>query len=255
MKHKTKERNKESRVLTGSAENKEQEKPRLEKFPEVFRLSSETSSYCTFHDLCHRKEMPFFHHASSLNKIIFEKNQEELALWFLQNHRTLLLKGTWANIYIQAPTQSLNVFWCIWMNPATSSKWLDSLGYRKGLPSLSQTAHPTPASSGLSSGVKQYKPIPSSAWQADKFYNSSPVSLSVLGHQAPVLQTTLNRTRFPDPGHTVSTPHHWKPSDSATLLLKWNVWSPALESLTWSTKGPLCPGSWSLTCIKSAKHS
>lgn len=75
MKHKTKERNKEHIVLTGSAENKKQEKSCLEKFPELFQLSSETSS-CTFHNQCHRKAMPFFHHASSPNKIILEKNQE-----------------------------------------------------------------------------------------------------------------------------------------------------------------------------------
>lgn len=164
MKHKTKERNKESIVLTGSTENKEQEQPHLEKFPELFRLSSETNSYCTFCDLCHREEKTFFHHASALDKIIFEKNQEELAI--LQAH--ILWKGTWANIYIQAPTQSLNVFWCIWKNLATSSKWLDSLGSWKGLPSLSQTTRPTPTSSPVqdSSGIKQYKPIPSRAWQA-----------------------------------------------------------------------------------------
>lgn len=68
IKQKVKERNKESIVLGRICKKKkEQEKSYLEKFPEIFQFVSETDSYCTFYDLCPRKETRFSSNILSLS--------------------------------------------------------------------------------------------------------------------------------------------------------------------------------------------
>lgn len=75
---------------------------------------------------------------------------------FYKNHRTL----------------SKSIFWRISMNLLTPLKWLDSFSYWKGLPSLSHSAHPTPASSPMRTVLRD-KTILLRGY-ADKFLKRQP---------------------------------------------------------------------------------
>lgn len=201
VKHKTKERNRESIVLTGSAVKKKQEKSRVEKFPELFQLSSETSSDCIpMTCLSPRREVPFVHHALSLNNKNFAKNKRS---WLFYEIIELYCWKDLSQPKIRALSQSLDIFWRIARNSATSANGLDALGSWQGL------SHRRLSTSwGLSSGTKQYKPIPSSAWKPDKgFLIAVPSPLTSWDIKLQFFKPLLTGHNSLTSGHTTSTPH------------------------------------------------
>lgn len=95
------------------------------------------------------------------------------------------------------------MFWCLARNSATSAIGLDALGSWKGL------SHPCLSTSwGLSSGTKQYKPIPSSAWKLDKGFLIAALSpLTSWDIKLQFFKPLLTGHNFLTSGHTTSTPH------------------------------------------------
>lgn len=200
VKHKTKERNYAIYSPDSLCSKGETRKVTVREisraFPALIRNKQRLYSY----DLSPRREVPFFHHAVSLNNKKICKEQEELALF------GIIELYCWKDLSqpkIQVLSQSLDVFGGIARNSATSTNGLDTLGSWQGL-----SHRRLSSSGGPSSGTKQYKPMPFSAWKPDKgFLIAVLTPLTSWDIKLPFFRLLLTGHNSLTSGHTTSTPH------------------------------------------------